>query len=304
MRILRTFFVYSVVLLMLGGAGFLITREVLLFMAVSQVKTSLNTLQRTAANTGVYAQQCREFGVTEDTTAAVEAVQLRFDSPTSYVLEVICSQFSLNPIKIETKELPPFTAKTIGSSGLIWNQGLTGIGIEIWGRSRGIFAEAGDIWYGPAEDSIGLLGPATTCAGHGYTCCQSETSQGSGTSISEVTDCPRSCYEQCQLRPLVLSVVSQPFYDPVTRVLSVESGQSVEIGYVIDPQGSEQLQVRLAFGDGEIEEFSDFQGRASHTYTCQSSLCEYTISLQATNEHDITSAVTSISQMKVQVVGR
>lgn len=301
MRILRALFFFGIGISIFVGIVFLITRELMLIGAVSQVRSSINLLRRTAANTGAYAQECRQRGVTDEETSSIAAVQLRFDSPTSYVLEVVCNQFALDPIEVERQNLPTFAKKTTGSSGLEWGEQLSGIGIEVLGRSRGIFVQGRDIWYDSVDKTVGLPGPLTTCEGHGFNCCQTETSQGAGLVMTEVTDCPQNCFERCELRPLVLSLTTQPFYEQATRVLTSQSGQPIEVGFVIDPQGAQELKVELDFGDGTIDRFEQFQGRASHTYTCAQASCEYEITLQAFNEQDIESVLTSISKVKVVV---
>lgn len=301
MRILRAIFFFTIGIGILSAVVFLIARELLLIAAVAQVRSSVNLLRRTAANTGVYAQECRERGVVDEETSSISSVQLRFDTPTSYVLEVVCNQFALDPIEVEAKNLTMFAKKSVGSSGLQWGEQLSGIGIEVLGRSRGIFVQGKDIWYDSIDKTVGLPGPRTSCEGHGFSCCQIETSQGAGLVMTDVTDCPQSCFERCELRPLVLSLTTQPFYEQVSRVLTIQSGQPMEVGFVIDAQGSKELRVELDFGDGTVERFQQFQGRASHTFTCAQARCEYEITLQAFNDQDIESVLTTISRVKVVV---
>lgn len=304
MRILRALFVYSLACGILMGVGFLVGREVILFMAVSQVRASLNTIRKTASNTGAYIQQCREKGIIDDSTSAIGEVQLRFVSPTSYVLEVICSQFALDPIVIETKELPMFVTKTAGSSGSIYGETLTGIGLEVFGRSRGIFMQGRDIWYDQAAKTVGLAGPVTSCSGHGYACCQVESSQGVGATLTNVTDCSLNCYQSCSVRPIVLSVTTQPFYDLQTRQVATSEGMPIEVGYVVDDQGAKSMQVSIDFGDGTSENFAQNQAKTSHAYTCAQTgqaSCEYQITITAVNDEGISSVVTRISQVSVVV---
>jgi len=302
MRILKALLFFSLGLLVIGGAGFLIAREVLLIVAVSQVRASLNTLRRTATNTGSYVQACRQKGLTDDSVSAIDRLQLRFDSPTTYVLEVICNQFLLDPIVIFEEELPPFTKKAAGSSGIIYGEDLGGIGLEVWGRSRGITMQGKEIQYVPLVRTLGLPGPVTSCSGHGYTCCQAELAEGVGTVMTNVSDCPRSCYQSCVLRPLVLSVNTQPYFsDPAARQIEVRAGQPLEVAYVLDPQGSESLTVTVDFGDGTNETLTGFQGQASHVYACSQPSCRYQLTVQAVNEQGTQSMVTSISQVEIRV---
>ncbi len=305
MRILQALFTFSFFIFVSMGIGFLASREVLLFMAMAQVRASANTIRSAASNTGTYIQQCREKGIINDSASAIGAIQLRFESPTTYVLEVVCSQFTLEPIVIETKTLPMFVKKTAGSSGLIFGETETGVGISVLGRSRGIFMQEREIWYDQAEKSIGLAGPLTTCGGHGYVCCQLESSQGAGASLSSVTDCPRNCYQSCTTRPIVLALTSQPFYDPQTRQVPIEVGTPLELAYVIDGQGAKTLSVTLDFGDGTSQTFTESSARTSHGFECPAGTvaptCTFTVKVTATNESGIESVVTSISQLTVLV---
>lgn len=283
------------------GIVFFVGREIVLATAVSQVRSSLSTLRRTAQNTGSYAQQCRELGVTDQDTAPIAGVQLRFTSPTTYVLEVVCNTPGIQPIQFQEHTLPFMVQKTAGSSGLYWSDQLSGIGLEVLGRSRGIFVEEGRVWIDAAEKSVGLAGPVTTCQGHGFDCCQEQLTQGSGTQITQVTDCPRSCFEICETRPVLLSLSTQPFYEGENREVAISSGESLEIGFLIDPQGASEVQTTVDFGDGSSQVISELQGRLSHVYTCAQARCRYQLIVSAVNQKGIQSAETSIGSVWVVV---
>lgn len=301
MRVLRASITFLIFIVVIGGVGFLITREVLLSMATSSFTNSVATLRRTATNTGPYVQECRARGITDDSVSAIEAIQLRFTSPREYVIEVICSQFTLDPIVVAEFELPPLVTKSLGSSGLIWGQEFGGVGFELWGRSRGIFVEDGRIIRDDAELASQIMGPKTSCAGHGFECCYEETSLGQGDLFGEVTDCPRSCYEACVRRPLVVSFRSLPLMDAATREVAVSAGQPVEFAFVIDPVGSQDLTVEIDYGDGQVESFANFEGSATHFYNCSQPTCQYSAIVRAVIEDEIDSFPTPLSFITVNV---
>lgn len=301
MRILKASFTFLIFILIIGGVGFLIAREVLLTMAASSFTSSVTTLRRTAMNTGPYVQECRARGITDDSVSAIETIQLRFTSPREYVIEVICSQFTLDPIEVASFELPPLVTKTLGSSGLVWGQEFGGVGLEIWGRSRGIFVEDGKIIRDEAELAHQIMGPKTSCAGHGYECCYEETSLGQGEILDQVTDCPRSCYESCVRRPLVVSFRSLPLMDAGSRTIEVRAGQPVELAYVVDPVGSQELMVEIDYGDGEVEQFLTYEGSSTHFYNCAQETCQYSAMIKAVIEGEIDSHPTPLSFITVEV---
>jgi hypothetical protein len=143
--------------------------------------------------------------------------------------------------------------------------------------------------------------PATSCAGFGYTCCQPETSIGQGEQITIATDCPRTCHTSCSVRPIILSVTTQPFLDQATRTVTVPRGSEVSIGYVVDQQMLEDVVTTIDYGDGQQQQFLEISGFSSHTYTCPTGNCRYTVEVSATAGNGVVSADTPITKLTVIV---
>jgi len=303
MRVIRYLFSALLFLGLIGAGLFFSFREIWLLRATSQIKTEIQQLRSISENAGAYIQQCRTKGITADTLQAIEAIQIRFTSPTEYAVEVVCAQFKLDPIVIETGSLPMFVSKTPGSSGVDWLTGYSGVGLQMWGRTRGVIVEQSSIRDTDISNLSGTSGPVTSCAGHGFTCCQQETSQGVGAQISNVTDCRQTCFESCVARPVVLSFVAQPNFDATTRRLTISSGEPVEMTYVVDTAGADDTtEIVIDYGDGTSDTFNEPTGRATHSYQCNQQQCQYQVVLRAQQtEAEVSSVETPISTMTVVV---
>lgn len=286
----------------LVGIGFFVSREVLLQIAISQLKSDTAQMRSIARNTGAYIQNCQRQGTTGISGQFIDAIQLRFISDTEYVVEVVCSELRITPIEVLSNSLPMMVEKVPGSSGLTWGVEPSAVSLAIWGRQRSLGIEEESIVPALSPAEVGTaMAPPTSCEGFGYTCCQQELTIGTGELISRAQDCPQTCYQQCQDRPIVLSVTTQPFYDQATRTVTVQRGQPLQAGFVIDAQGLENVATTLNFGDGATQNFTEINGTASHTYQCSAPSCTYTLSVSAEDSSGISSAQTPLSQIKVVV---
>src|SRR3989304_5901808 len=111
MRVI-TVLLYSIVLFtVVGSVGFVLGREVLLQLAISQIATSLGVMRQAAQKSGPYLLECRKKGAAPTEGETISSIQLRFTSDHEYVVEVLCTQFSLDPIIIHQRSLPPFVTK-------------------------------------------------------------------------------------------------------------------------------------------------------------------------------------------------
>lgn len=304
MRVLKFLFSAFIILAILAVAGGLMAREVLLQMGINTIKTSLSVMRRSAAGGGAttYVQQCQQKGVVvAPGESIIGELHLRFTSSTEYVVEVVCGSFVLDPILVETQELPMFVSKRAGSSGIVWGTGRSGVVLEVFGRSAAVgiddeltFTDSG------AATALGT-GPRSACAGYGFQCCQAETMIGQGEQLNNVTDCPRTCFSSCTARPVVLSFVTQPFYDQETRTLAVSASDPIDFAYVVSAGTTPQATVTLDFGDGQTEQLTELQAVVSHTYSCARPSCEYQALIKVVDAAGIEAAGTPLTMIKIRV---
>lgn len=330
MRILRFFFTSVLQVAVVGLIVFLAGREILLVVAVSDLKSGH---QRLAAKS--FGQECvREFGYSQEFWT-----QLRFVSPRQYQLEVVCADFVAQPVLLERKNLPAFVHKAdIGSGFIIDERKLPYLlRLTALGRSVYVFSEENKLYsqYLSARDLDYAAGPVTACQGHGYTCCMLDVQSGQGGQVAQAADCPRSCFESCQLRPVVLSFNSRPVADFESRMVTASVGQPVTFSYVIGngrgdvfanqlergaqvslwqrlqvllgaPPAEEAglaapLTISIDFGDGARFESSNLQDSTDHLYTCPAGICMFTATLSATDALGVETARNALSQIIVRL---
>ncbi|MBD3279722.1 MAG: hypothetical protein GF390_03355 [Candidatus Pacebacteria bacterium] len=336
MRILKFLTTSIILLTVLIVIVVLSMREALLFIAVEKVKSDVRLLRQIQLK-GEYTTECVRRGTVAVNQESATTTQLRFTNNQDYLIEVLCNQFSLDPIVVKTESLPPMVSKAAGQGGIVWGEDLSGIRLEIAGREGAVWLDQAQV-YSSLTHTEGDLGvqPFTSCVGMGYQCCNSDFMQGMGKQITGVNDCDKTCFEQCLDRPLVLSFASQPFVDPKTRIVNIRSGEQLSFSYTLSSTQQDAfagrlteendnllfktmlllqalikqenitpedlpLEVSLSFGDGQVETFSTLQGSANHVYTCSSGSCSYTAQIKATDLKGVSSANSEISKIKVQV---
>jgi hypothetical protein len=299
MRVLRALLFSVFVVGIVAGLGWLVAREVILWMALSQLREGLVQVRTIAKNPGIYLQECQKKGSYSIGETLISTVQLRLLSPTNYAVEVLCAQFDLQPIEVMAGALPGFARALPGSSGVVWGDSASGVGVEVWGRKGGIGVVDQSIVRMSASD-VGN-GPKTSCEGYGYTCCAAESQVGKGEVMAQATDCPRSCYQQCQSRPIVLSLTTQPFYDQSSREVELASGEQVEFGYVVEWGSGLPGQVKIEFGDGTQETSSEASGSISHTYTCGAGVCRYPVTVSAVDGQGVSAAASAVTGVVIVV---
>lgn len=304
MRIIRFLLVSAVVIAVLAGGLALISRELFLAWGVATVRSQMGQLRQIARSPQAYSTQCAQKGaIPSEIGSVIESLQLRFTSDTEFVLEVVCVQFRLDPIQVAEGSLPMFVRKTPGSSGLIWGNESSAVELGVFGRHRTVLVEDRQLFYEPPGIVNSGEGPLAACQGYGFECCQAETSQGMGDQLTQVTDCPRSCFSQCLRRPVVLSFTSDPFLNPQTRVAAVGAGESVTFSYVVDVPEAELVQIVINYGDGQEQQLLETSGSSSHTYSCTQPVCTYQASLSVTQENGATAAPTPVTMITLQVTG-
>ncbi len=297
MRIIKFIFKSIVFLTLVGGAGFLLTREILLFMGISKIKSSLSNLRSISVQKQYFAK-CKEKGSVFISGDDPATMQLRFISSTEYVLEVLCSQFSIDPILIEQEQLPKFVSKVAGGSGIVWGDARSGVALEVFDRQKSVGVEDRLIVDFPVDDELGV-GPATSCSGYGFSCCKFESEQGVGQQFAGSMDCPKSCFSSCVSRPIVLAFNTQPPIDLQRRLVIVAPGEAITFSFVVDPGPDNSVSAKLNYGDGQEEVFYGDKQIVNHTYQCSEQECFYKVKLTVENDIGVSAADLPIMSMSV-----
>lgn len=299
MRILKFLLKSISIIVALAGAGFLLGREIFLFLGVNQLESSLSTLRRAELD-AKHFEICQRKGVEPIRGEPYSILQLRFISDQSYVLEVVCNQYNFDPVVIGEESLPTFVKRVPGDSGVIWGETLSGVRLEVFGRQAAVGVDNKKIVSLSSDQDLGIS-PETSCAGLGFTCCQLESEVGRGRQVTQVTDCSQSCYESCANRPVVLSLMTEPALNRLNEPLEIYSGETVTFYYVLADNQMENLVVTLDFGDGQRQEFSQREGTVEHIYQCSNPVCNYQFKLTAENGAGIKNADLPINSQQIVV---
>jgi len=235
MRIIRFFSSTLIFIVFILLIGIFVGRELLLIMATSDIKRAGNSLLSTSHLVNCYdgfSRSPHAWG------------QIRFVDDKNYVLETVCSDFPKKPILIETKTLPVFVKKIAGSSGFVFNTQkpvASQITINSLGKEQIIYKEINDLANGEPPALIDYIaGPASECQAFNYQCCQEDVELGVGSKQELATDCPKSCYQSCQPRPLVVSFNAMPSSLEDRRLIYVRPGQVVTFAFVVS-EGKQEL---------------------------------------------------------------
>jgi hypothetical protein len=163
--------------------------------------------------------------------------------------------------------------------------------------------------------------------------------RGLGKQTTTVTDCPKSCYESCLLRPTILSFNSQPAFDSVARIVEVNSGETVTFSYVLgngkddvfagqiskaasdresfwdklqtiftakpnkqkDNQIALPIAVSVSFGDGSMYHSTNLQDTFDHVYVCQTRVCYFQAQITASDARGVLSIDNELANIVVKV---
>lgn len=332
MRILKFFFLALIWILVISFSVFFLGREMILFFGAGVIKNSYNSLLKRN-----FSRLCVEqFSYGQD-----YFTQIRFTSNKEYHLEVVCSDFTASPILIESKKLLPLLfKKSFGSGFVIDDRQLPSfIELGVLGRNIYIYAEDQIIHanYLGFPDLDYDQGPESSCQAHNYQCCSTDLQSGLGQQITEVNDCPKSCYESCLLRPIFLSFNSRPAFEEFNRLVELRAGEALTLSYVLgNGKGDvfsgqldknikisplEQLQtifsgkkdsriaaeitlpvtIKIDFGDGEIWESTNPQDSVDHVYNCQTQTCYFQVNIMAQDVKGILSVDNEATKMIIKV---
>ncbi len=300
MRVLRSFILFFLFIILVSVSGFLIAREVLLAKAASDIRTAIRSMEKVAYTRSEYANECiRKGGISGQ---SVSSVELRFMTEKEYRVVAVCEYFRNEPIFVTSYTLPQFVEKIPGEAGLIWDPtGKSGIQLSMWGLEKTIILDGTDFIVHRGLKEIDGNRPPAVCQGFGYTCCDGVTEVGVGEAMSAAGDCPESCFLKCESRPVVLRLYSDPPPDLRTKITTISSGTEVSFFYTIDSGQGEQVDVTVDFGDGQKQVVSEAEGIVTHAYQCATAACEYTATVQASDAFARKSVITPVSSLLVRV---
>jgi len=299
MRVINFLFSALLIIILVFVVGFLIFRETMLLVASSQIKGALKALRQIERNPTDYYYKCREKGG-DEAEAVPELFQLKFIDNKNYQLEIICRQFPFDPIIVSQRQLPLMVNKVKGGSGLIWGNAESNLGLEILGRKTLVTVKNENMQVVKFKADFGKT-PIASCQSYGFTCCQEETSIGIGSQLLETLDCPRSCFDSCQSRPIILSFTSDPFYESKSKTVSIKRSEEIDFSYVIDGGDGNLKAAKISFGDGQEYDFFDTTGSVAHKFVCNKSFCNYEVKITATDMKNVNSADTGVTKIVVKV---
>jgi hypothetical protein len=332
MRILRFFFFSLIGVLVLGFLSFFFGREILLVWGSTMLRTDYEFLLKKG-----YGNECaRQFSYGQDYWT-----QIRFTSNKNYNLEVVCEDFTSSPIVVATKKLPPLLFKKSSGGGFIIDDRELPSFIELssMGRKLFIYTDQKTLHsnYLSKPDLDYDNGPLTSCQAHNYQCCSLDLQSGLGNQTTSVTDCPKSCYESCLLRPSVLSFNTRPSPDEKIRTVEVNSGEVITFSYVLgngkgdvfkgqlsknektsileqlqtvfykqqagqkDNEIALPLEVSVDLGDGEMFQGTNSQDTFDHTYTCQTTVCYFQAKISIKDARGVLSVDNELAKMIIKV---
>jgi len=334
MKILQFLFSFGLILIILGVISIFGTREILVWISMEKMRGDFSNLKKRVLD-GEFIGNCTGLGNFNTPGVA----QIRFQDKQNYTLEVICGDVQSSPIISSKEQLPPLVEKIFGDSGVTdLSDEMSEVAINVLGRKAVIKQnEAGDLtWsYGEISEEHSVAGPPAACSAYGLTCCSTTEEEGYGKGIQGALDCPKSCFEGCWERPLILSFNTQPYYSTDSRTLTINSGEEVEFNYVISEsqkdvfadsslrdQGTTSsvilavvsqwfekkvqtqtgLQsVAIDYGDGAKALDTQTAGVFTHKYLCNKPICQYKVNLKATNQQGAEAQATNINSVDVIV---
>lgn len=316
MRIIRSLFFLSLLIIVLLSSAFLLTREYLLYEGVRSFRQSILELDRNRASNTVTEYCLERSAGTID--GDIADYYIRFTSDKSYILEAYCTEYAFDPRQLNRGELSMFVTKLPGSTGILFGEepsyvqlaafepelqeieGFTGWNLDLLRRSRALGVVDTRLQEFTALPDY-TVGPATSCSGSGYHCCDRDTQLGEGELLAEGTDCDGGCYGSCTDLPIVIAVTPNPFFEPDLREIRIASGNFVDFAYVARGGTHGLSEVSIDYGDGSSDSLGDESGIFSHAYRCESDSCRYTATIIAHDEDGNASVMTLINTIDVVV---
>jgi len=325
MDIFKPVFKLLLILAVLIVVGFFGYREYLVVKVANLVDNDFKALFR-QYTIGSKAVDCRDQfnGLGPETGSDI--YQLRFIDKRNYVTEVLCGGLPSKAITIRSISLPSFVTHNAVGTGFIANNEDSSemVGFDVFGESKVKwqnqvltqlpFLKKGfyliknkyqldkETNLNPAQALNNEVGPKTTCAGNGFTCCNPVTSLGQGQLKTNVFDCIDSCYLACKPRPVILAFNASGDFDPYKRTVTLIGNQAVSFSVVVDNQNLDIAGVEVDFGDGQNAKLSgEGPFEISHNYVCNQAQCKFIAHAKATTAEGISSYDSSVAKVTVIV---
>lgn len=218
----------------------------------------------------------------------LSAYQLRFTSPTSFVVEAVCSGASKSTVLVKERILPS-GSRVISGTGVeipIKTEPKDAQFVVVVNNTQVIYGyKDGEVFSEDSEADVEIAvgtQPQTTCEGVGKMCCDAKKQVGSGGSTSEVSDCPTTCFDNCMNRPVVTLLNSDPPATSLDRQVDLTKiDNQLRISYRIDDPDNTIKSVDVDWGDGQGESNLPAKHTLEHEYACVSSSCAYRVTLSA-----------------------
>lgn len=303
MKFLSLFFRFLGAVVIIFLFTLVVGREIWLFLGAQEVARQAQRLTQVARWQPYYSNCRAELALGSD--IPFRGIQVRFIDQETFVSEIDC--IGQNPFEIDRFTLPMGVKKTTGSAGFFFDpmtQVLSGeVTISFLGQSRVVYTESQKISQQWGQSIVRSELPVSQCSGHGLKCCDALEFQGEGLPMSGgVLDCPGGCFDSCLRRPVLLSFQSDPSLSQ-TRVLElVGQNQFVTFAYTFDLQESELESVIIDYGDGTQDTGLSPTGQFEKEFSCPgTSVCSFTVTLQATDARGVVSAPTRLSTLQVSL---
>ncbi len=280
-----------VVVLISGVAAFVWGKPMVRSVTTThEIRSALRLVDNLAQEPKHY-EQCQD--KTKDDLFAnkrypLSAYQLRFTSPTSFVVEAVCSGASRPTVLVKAKNLP-FGSQVISGTGAevpIKTEPADAQFVVAVNKAQVLYGfKDGEVFTDDSEIetevAIGAQ-PQTTCKGVGKVCCSAQKQVGSGQLESSVSDCPSTCFDSCMNRPVVTLLNSDPPATSLDRLVTLtKADNSLRISYRIDDPDNTIKSVDVDWGDGQEASGLPAKHMLEHEYICASSQCAYRVTLSA-----------------------
>ena len=255
-----------------------------------EIRSALRLVENLAQEPKHY-EQCQEKtknDIFADKRYPLSAYQLRFTSPSAFVVEAVCSGSSRPTVLVKSRSLP-LGSRVVSGTGVavpIKTEPEDAQFVVAIGETNMIFGFSNsELFAEETEQEIEIASgsqPLTTCEGVGKKCCDAQKQVGNGGSSTVVSDCPNTCFDACMNRPIVTLLNSDPPATSLDRQVSLTKAENgLRISYRIDDPDNTIKSVAVDWGDGQIESGFPAKHTLDHDYFCATNACTYRLTLSA-----------------------